>query len=126
MPGGADERAYPLADAQLSRRVLDAVKQAREFGQLRKGPNEAAKTLNRGVAQFIVLAADCRPLDVLLHLPLLCEDKGVPYLFVPRMDELGRAAGVTRDVSAVAVIISEGGQVRRLLEPLMADCIRML
>ena len=36
---------------------------------------EATKTLNRGVSELIVLAADTQPLQILLHLPLLCEDK---------------------------------------------------
>ena len=35
----------------------------------------ATKTLNRGIAEFIVMAADTEPLAILLHLPLLCEDK---------------------------------------------------
>lgn len=38
----------------------------------------ATKTLNRGIAEFIVMAADAEPLEILLHLPLLCEDK-VPF-----------------------------------------------
>ncbi len=29
------------------------------------------------------MAADTEPLEILLHLPLLCEDKNVPYVFVP-------------------------------------------
>lgn len=33
------------------------------------------KTLNRGIAEFIVLSADTDPIEILLHLPLLCEDK---------------------------------------------------
>lgn len=61
----------------------------------------ATKALNRGLAEFIVMAADAEPLEILLHLPLLCEDKvrlpgisnyavsttslpqNVPYVFVP-------------------------------------------
>lgn len=43
----------------------------------------ATKTLNRGISELIVLAADAEPLEILLHLPLLCEDKNVPYVFVP-------------------------------------------
>ena len=50
--------------------------------QMRKGANEATKTLNRGQAEFVVLAADAEPLEILLHIPLLCEDKNVPYVFV--------------------------------------------
>jgi hypothetical protein len=43
--------------------------------QLKKGANEATKTLNRGVSELVILAADTQPLAILLHLPLLCEDK---------------------------------------------------
>ena len=42
----------------------------------------ATKTLNRGLSELIVLSADAEPLEILLHLPLLCEDKNVPYVFV--------------------------------------------
>ena len=35
----------------------------------------ATKTLNRGISEFIVMAADAEPLEILMHLPLLCEDK---------------------------------------------------
>jgi U4/U6 small nuclear ribonucleoprotein SNU13 len=52
--------------------------QACNYKQLKKGANEATKTLNRGVSEFIVMAADTEPLEILLHLPLLCEDKNVP------------------------------------------------
>ncbi len=38
----------------------------------------ATKALNRGIAEFIVMAADTEPLEILLHLPLLCEDKVTP------------------------------------------------
>ena len=35
----------------------------------------ATKTLNRGMSEFIVMTADTEPIEILLHLPLLCEDK---------------------------------------------------
>ncbi|KAL8527720.1 hypothetical protein ACS0TY_005532 [Phlomoides rotata] len=58
----------------------------------------ATKTLNRGISEFVVMAADTEPLEILLHLPLLAEDKNVPYVFVPSKQALGRACGVTRPV----------------------------
>lgn len=39
----------------------------------------ATKALNRGISEFVVLAADAEPLEILLHLPLLCEDKVYTY-----------------------------------------------
>ena len=68
-------KAFPLADAQLSITILDVIQQAANYKQLKKGANEATKTLNRGIAELIVMAADAEPLEILLHLPLLCEDK---------------------------------------------------
>lgn len=53
------------------------------------GANEATKTLNRGISEVIVLAADTSPLAILLHLPLLCEDKNVPYVYVPSKSKRG-------------------------------------
>lgn len=47
----ADEinpKAYPLADNELSQKILDLVQQAMNYKQLKKGANEATKTLNRG------------------------------------------------------------------------------
>lgn len=56
------------------------------------------------------MAADADPLEIILHLPLLCEDKNVPYVFVKSKTQLGRACGVSRDVVAVAVIANDKNQ----------------
>lgn len=78
----------------------------------------ATKTLNRGTAELLVLAADTAPLAILLHLPLLCEDKNVPYVYVPSKTALGRATGVSRAVIAASITTNEAselmGQIRGL------------
>jgi U4/U6 small nuclear ribonucleoprotein SNU13 len=68
-------KAYPLSDSELTVTILDLVQQASNYKQLKKGANEATKTLNRGISDLIIMAADTEPLEILLHLPLLCEDK---------------------------------------------------
>ncbi len=78
------EKAFPLADADLTIALLDLVQQATNYKQTKKGANEATKTLNRGISEMIIMCADAEPIEILLHLPLLCEDKNVPYVFVPR------------------------------------------
>ncbi|KAF8336260.1 snRNP subunit [Cantharellus anzutake] len=102
-----DSRCYPLADETLTNQILDLVQQASSYKQLKKGANEATKTLNRGIAEFIIMTADTEPLEILLHLPLLCEDKNVPYVFVRSKMALGRACGVTRPVIAASVTTNE-------------------
>merc|ERR1712098_737050 len=109
-------KAYPLAEPQLTQNILDLVQQAANYKQLRKGANEATKTLNRGIAEFIVMTADTEPLEILLHLPLLCEDKNVPYVFVPSKSALGRACGVSRSVIAASIITFEGSQLTNQIE----------
>jgi U4/U6 small nuclear ribonucleoprotein SNU13 len=68
-------KAFPLSDSELTVSILDLVQQASNYKQLKKGANEATKTLNRGISELIIMAADTEPLEILLHLPLLCEDK---------------------------------------------------
>lgn len=66
--------------------------------------------MNRGISEIIIMAGDTEPLEILLHLPLLCEDKNVPYVFVPSKQQLGRACGVSRPVIACSILVNEGSQ----------------
>ena len=107
-----------MAEQALTTKILNLVQQASNYKQLRKGANEATKTLNRGQAEFIVLSADAEPLEILLHIPLLCEDKNVPYVFVPSKTALGRACGVSRAVISCSITSNQGSklepQIRKL------------
>ncbi|KAJ2078753.1 RNA binding protein snu13 [Coemansia sp. RSA 988] len=105
-------KAFPLADAAFTTKILDLAQQATHYKQLKKGANEATKTLNRGTSEFVVMAADCSPIEIILHLPLLCEDKNVPYVFVPSKIALGRACGVSRNVVAVSVTSNEASDLK--------------
>ncbi|PWA59824.1 ribosomal protein L7Ae/L30e/S12e/Gadd45 family protein [Artemisia annua] len=122
---GVNPKAYPLADAQLAITILDLVQQAANYKQLKKGANEATKTLNRGISEFVVMAADAEPLEIILHLPLLAEDKNVPYVFVPSKQALGRACGVTRPVISCSVTSNEGSQLKTQIQQLK-DAIEKL
>ncbi|KAJ4959392.1 hypothetical protein NE237_026503 [Protea cynaroides] len=117
-------KAYPLADAQLTITILDLIQQATNYKQLKKGANEATKTLNRGISEFVVMAADKEPLEILLHLPLLAEDKNVPYMFVP--SKQGRACGVTRPVISCSVSSNEGSQLKSQIEQLKGAIEKLL
>jgi len=114
-----DERslAWPLADAALSQQLYDLVQQSHHYRQLKKGANESTKSLNRGTSEVVILAADTSPLSILLHLPLVAEDKNVPYVFVPSKVALGRACGVSRAVIAVSITTNEASE---LMGPIRA------
>ncbi|KAG6820644.1 hypothetical protein H0H93_013843 [Arthromyces matolae] len=123
-------KAWPLAEADLTNQILELVQQAGQYKQLKKGANEATKTLNRGIAEFIVLTADTEPIEILLHLPLLCEEKNVPYIFLPSKAALGRACNVSRAVIAASVTTGESKElqsqittVKHAIENIAATCL---
>lgn len=115
-----------MANADLCVKVLDLVQQATNYKQMKKGANEATKALNRGQAEFIVMAGDAEPLEILLHLPLLCEDKNIPYVFVPSKVSLGRACGVPRAVIACSVLTHEGSAISSQVRNLRDEIERLL
>ncbi|EME42669.1 hypothetical protein DOTSEDRAFT_73482 [Dothistroma septosporum NZE10] len=118
--------AWPVADQALSQELLDLVQQSQHYRQGKKGANEATKTLNRGIAELIVLAADTTPLAILLHLPLLCEDKNVPYVYVPSKMALGRACGVSRPVIAVSVTTNEASDLNAQIRAIKDKVERLM
>jgi H/ACA ribonucleoprotein complex subunit 2 len=60
----------------------------------------------------VVLAGDISPIDVISHIPVMCEDAALPYVFVTSKAELGAAAATKRPTSVVfvsAALIKKGG-----------------
>jgi H/ACA ribonucleoprotein complex subunit 2 len=43
-------------------------------------------------------------MDVISHIPVLCEDHGIPYIFVTSRAELGNAAATKRPTSVTMVV----------------------
>ena len=60
-----------------------------------------------------MLAADISPMDVISHLPVLCEDHGVPYVFVTSRAELGAASITKRPTSVVMVSKKDIGKKKK-------------
>lgn len=52
----ANSKAFPLANAQLTNQILDLIQQASHYKQLKKGANEATKTVSCGLGQVEQLA----------------------------------------------------------------------
>lgn len=70
--------------------------------------------------------ADTEPLEILLHLPLLCEDKNVPYVFLPSKTALGRACGVSRSVIAVSITSNEGSDLKPQIQSIKNQIEKLL
>ncbi len=101
--------ANPLADEKVGKKVLKSVKKgklhfkhavcvpsanvvvflpAAKNKSLKRGVKEVVKSLRKSqpatsgvdAPGVVILAADISPMDVISHIPVLCEDHGVPYL----------------------------------------------
>jgi large subunit ribosomal protein L7Ae len=92
------------APKDLQDLAYDLVEKARDNGKISKGANEATKQVERGQAKLVVMAEDVTPEEVLAHMPILCEEKNIPYTYVPSKEELGSSAGLKVSTAAVAII----------------------
>lgn len=115
---GAKPGKKPFVDLDVSKEVAEKVYElveiVRDSGQLKKGTNEATKAIERGVAKLVVIAEDVDPPEIVMHLPLLCKEKGAAYVFVPSKKELGAAAGI--EVQTAAIAVTDEGKGKKELE----------
>lgn len=88
----------------LRERVYKIVEKARDTGKIRKGANETTKAIERNVAKLVIIAGDVNPPEIVMHLPVMCKAKDIPYAFVPSKEELGLAAGLNVASSSIAII----------------------
>lgn len=93
------------ATEELQKRALEALEIAKDTGRIKKGINEATKSIERGIAKLVVVAEDVEPQEIIMYLPGLCDDKKAPYIFVPNKKDLGASVGIERPTAAVAIIV---------------------
>jgi large subunit ribosomal protein L7Ae len=89
---------------ELQDLAYELIEKARDGGKLGKGANEATKYVERGQAKIVIMAEDVTPEEILAHMPILCEEKNIPYTYVPSKEELGNAAGLGIPTSAIAIV----------------------
>jgi len=97
----------------LVEKVYEALRKARETGKIKKGTNETTKACERGQAKLVIIAEDVDPPEIVAHLPLLCDEKKIPYIYVPSKKKLGEATGI--EVQAASAAILEPGEASGLI-----------
>ena len=90
--------------ADLADRALDALEVARDTGTVKKGTNETTKSVERGNASLVYVAEDVQPEEIVMHLPELAEEKGIPVVFIETQEDLGLAAGLEVGSAAAAIV----------------------
>ena len=102
------------ASKEIVDKVLEAIEVAKSTGKIKKGTNEVTKAIERGTAKLVAYAKDVNPPEITMHIPLLCEEKGISCVPVPNKEELGAAAGI--GVPTVSVAITEEGEATKLVK----------
>jgi ribosomal protein L7Ae-like RNA K-turn-binding protein len=84
-------------------------------GRLKKGANEVTKAAERGTAKMIVMAENVNPGELLAHIPMICNEKSIPFIYVADQAYLAEAAGMatgTRTAAVAVMSIEKDGQDR--------------
>lgn len=99
---------------ELADKAYESVEVAKGTGKLRRGVNETTKAIERGLAKLVLIAEDVSPEEVVMHLPVLCDEKKVPFIYVPSKEELGKASGIEVPTSSIAIV--EVGDAKKLVD----------
>jgi large subunit ribosomal protein L7Ae len=103
--------------------ALNVLEQAASTGKIRKGTNETTKAIERGIAKLVYIAANVEPPEIVAHLPLLSQEKEIPYVYVPTKKDLGQACGL--DVPSASVAIVDSGEAKEALTSLTEKLIEL-
>ncbi|MBS7605050.1 MAG: 50S ribosomal protein L7Ae [Candidatus Bathyarchaeia archaeon] len=104
--------------SELANAVYEAVQMASRTGKVKRGTNETTKAVERGLAKLVVIAEDVDPPEVVAHLPLLCDERKIPFVYVPSKAKLGSAAGI--EVSAASACIIDPGEAADLVKEIIS------
>ena len=94
--------------------VYEAIEIAKTTGKIRKGTNETTKAIEKGEAKLAVVAKDVTPPEIVMHIPLISEEKCIICVQVPSKEELGAAAGISVGTSSVAIV--QEGEAKELIK----------
>lgn len=108
--------AYSLCDLTDFVHLLTNCITAAKAKHVKRGVKEVVKGLRKGEKGLVIIAGDISPIDVITHVPVMCEDEQVPYVFVPSKEDLGTAGSTKRPTSCVMVVLGGKKQDKKAAE----------
>lgn len=100
--------AHPLADPKLTKKLLKLIKKSStKKNKVHRGLKNVQTSLRKGVTGLCVFAGDVTPIDVYCHLPIVCEDRNIPYCFVQSKRDIAAALGAKRPCIATLITCDE-------------------
>ena len=108
---------------EVANAAYEALQIASRSGNTRKGTNETTKAIERAIAKLVIIAEDVDPPEVVAHLPILCDERKIPYVFVPSRAKLGSAVGI--DIQSATACIVEAGEAEDLVKEIITRVQRV-
>ena len=96
--------AQPLSGEGLEKKLFKMTEKLVEIKGVKRGVKEVGKSIRKGASGICLFAADVSPIDVISHLPVQCENKKIPYIFVRSRVQMGLSAQTKRPTSVILLI----------------------
>ena len=100
--------AKPMATEKMTLKLISLVSKFSKYKLIKRGVKEVNKFFRKQEFSknkcFCILAGDVSPVDVISHIPILCEKNKVPYIYIPSRQALGTASQTKRPTSVVILI----------------------
>lgn len=108
---------------ELKQEALKVLEKARDTGKTKKGTNETTKAIERNQAKLVLIANDVQSQEIVMHLPLLCEEKNIPYVVCGSMKDIGKAIGLDRPSASAG--ITNPGNAKDALDSLVKKLVAL-
>jgi len=112
--------ANPMASRKLTKKVYKLLKKAaKQKGYVRNGLKDVQRRIRLGENGLVIFAGDVTPIDIMCHMPAVCEEKKIPYVYTPSRLELGHALGLKR--TSLMVLVREHPEYKSQYDELMEE-----
>lgn len=102
----------------LEKNVLDLVENSFRSGKIKKGTNEVIKSVERGESKLVVISEDVTPPEVVYYLPMLCDERKVPFVYVKKKTDLGGRVGIS---TAASISVVDFGKNNELYNKIVSE-----
>merc|ERR1712015_195042 len=112
--------AKPMASKKLTKKIYKVIKKGSKHKTfVRNGLKDVQARIRKGETGIVVFAGDVTPIEVMCHMPAVCEEKSLPYVYTPSRQDLGTAMGVKR--GCLMVMVREHEDYKELYDELKAE-----
>lgn len=96
--------AKPLASRKMAKKIYKLIKKAsKQKTYLRHGLRDVQSSIRKGETGIAIFAGDVTPIEIMCHMPAVCEENNIPYIYTPSRQDIGMAMGVKRSVLMVLI-----------------------